>query len=196
VAWEAPDLEAEIAAHLPLVRSMVRRVVRRLPGNVLPEDLLAAGVIGLYDSLLRNGGAEGEAFRGYLRVRVRGAIFDELRAQDWLPRRERDRVASIALETGAAAGSFVSLDEQLLEEANLAGPGSDPHEALEADCLRRALARAIERLPERERRVVGRHYFDDALLKDIGAELGLSGPRISQLHAQALVRLRLLLDRR
>lgn len=188
---DADALAAAIVTHLPLVRSMVRKLARRLPGNVRQEDLIAAGVIGLFDSLRRNGGDGGEAFRGYARTRIRGAIFDELRAQDWLPRRERDRATSLEAETGTPAGSFVSLDDQP-EEAALAGPG-DPHEALEAGRLRSALAHAIERLPERERCVVGRYYFEGARLKDIGAELGLSEPRICQLRAQALGRLRFLL---
>jgi RNA polymerase sigma factor for flagellar operon FliA len=70
----------------------------------------------------------------------------------------------------------------------------DPVEQIEARSQHRALVRAIELLPDRERRIVGLHYFKGLRFKDIGAELGVSEPRISQLHARAIGRLRGLLD--
>src|SRR6185295_4970526 len=79
----------EVSRHMPLVRQVVARFLRRLPANVLRDDLIAAGVFGLVDSLRKNGGDQGAAFESYARIRIRGAILDELRAQDWLPRRAR-----------------------------------------------------------------------------------------------------------
>src|SRR6185503_3671143 len=65
-------------------------LMRRLPPNVRREDLFSAGMLGLYDSMRKNGGDEdGPKFEWYARIRIRGAILDELRAQDWLPRRAR-----------------------------------------------------------------------------------------------------------
>src|SRR5262249_29295379 len=78
-----------IAAHLPLVRRVVTQLARRLPANVHRDDLFSAGVFGLVDSLRRNGGDHGATFEWYARMRIRGAVFDELRAQDWLSRRTR-----------------------------------------------------------------------------------------------------------
>ena len=66
----------------------------------------------------------------------------------------------------------------------------DPAEAFDSCVLLRALALAVAQLPERERRVVGRHYYEGARLKDIGAELGVSEPRISQILSRAIARLR------
>jgi RNA polymerase sigma factor for flagellar operon FliA len=167
---------------------MVRRVARRLPGNVQRDDLLSAGLFGLVDSLRRNGGDGGATFTGYARVRIRGAIFDELRAQDWLPRRARER-----LDASEEATSFVHIDDvSLREEAEMA-IAEDPGTLAEASAERRALARALEALPERERLIVARYYFDGARMKDISAELGVSEPRISQILARALERLRALM---
>lgn len=183
---EHPVSQRDIDAYLPLVKRVVQAVARRLPANVQRDDLLAAGVFGLVDSLRRNGGDGGDAFAWYARVRIRGAIFDELRAQDWLPRRQRDRLM------GDGAACFVSFDDVLAGEAEIAG-GDDPAALLEACSERHALASALAQLPERDRLVVGRYYFDGARLKEIGAELGVSEPRISQILARAVGRLRELL---
>ncbi len=178
-------LQRGVDAYLPLVRRVVRQLARRLPSNVQRDDLLAAGVFGLVDSLRRNGGDGGAAFEWYARTRIRGAIFDELRAQDWLSRRAR-----------AAAGvpaCFVSFEDVANDdEAGLAA-SDDPSEAFEWRSLCRALGRALTQLPERERNVVARYYFEGAKLKDIGAELGVSEPRISQLLSRAVERLRAIL---
>lgn len=188
--WISADPEQTVARgdiepYLPLVHRVVRGVARRLPPNVPRDDLLAAGLCGLVDSLRRNGGDGGSTFTWYARVRIRGAIFDELRAQDWLPRRARDR-----LDAGEEAASFVRLDDIALhEEAELA-IADDPGTLAEASAERRALARALEALPERERLIVGRYYFDGVRMKDISVELGVSEPRISQILTRALSRLR------
>ncbi len=194
-----PPLDAEGAAgarcpealrgFLPMVYKLVLQHSRRLPANVERDDLLAAGICGLIDSIRRNGGADGEAFPGYAHTRIRGAIVDELRAQDWLSRRARD--AWVAQGGDRWSNAFVSLSDvtQDEESLHLAG-GEDPIEALAARSARRALSEAIQQLPERERRVVGMYYFEGAKLKEIGAELGVSEPRVSQLHARALGRLR------
>jgi len=175
-----------LKGYLPLVYKLVRQLSRGLPANVERDDLLAAGLFGLIDSIRRNGGSEGEAFAGYARMRIRGAIVDELRAQDWLSRRARESVSA----TGDSA-SFVSMDDMTpAEESSHLAYGMDPAEALIACSERRALASAIARLPERERLVVGKYYFEGAKLKEIGAELGVSEPRVSQLHARALGLLR------
>ena len=52
------------------------------------------------------------------------------------------------------------------------------------------LRAAVEQLPERERMIVAKHYFEGMRLKDLGKLLGVSEPRISQLHSRAIGRLR------
>jgi RNA polymerase sigma factor for flagellar operon FliA len=175
-------LERGVNAYLPLVRRVVKQLARRLPSNVQRDDLLAAGAFGLVDSLRRNGGDEGAAFEWYARTRIRGAIFDELRSQDWLSRRAR--------AAGGVTACVVSIEDVAGDdESGLAGT-SDPSEVFESRSLCRALARALLQLSERERIVVARHYLEGSRLKDIGAELGVSEPRISQILARALARLR------
>src|SRR5579862_3772358 len=81
----------ELTLYMPLVHQVVARVLRKLPPNVLRDDLVAAGTFGLVDAL-RKSTERGPAFDWYARIRIRGAVVDELRAQDWLTRRARTRV--------------------------------------------------------------------------------------------------------
>ncbi|WP_170229471.1 sigma-70 family RNA polymerase sigma factor [Polyangium fumosum] len=195
----APVCPQTLKSYLPLVNQIVAQIARRLPANVLRDDLLAAGVFGLLDSLRRNGGNGGDTFEWYARMRIRGAVVDELRAQDWLSRRRRAAVtAAREGESGAARPTcLVSLHDltPVEEQVHLVAEDEDPAAALEARESYRALFRAMEQLPERERQIVGMHYFDGVKLKDIGAHLGVSEPRVSQLHARALGRLKILIQR-
>src|SRR5262249_27803395 len=103
-----------LSDHLHLVHGVVARLARRLPANLQRDGLLAAGLFGLVVALRRNGGAGGATFEWYARIRIRGAIVDELRAQDWLSRRARDRATS-QKEAGGGGAAFVSLEEASIE---------------------------------------------------------------------------------
>ncbi|WP_437671362.1 sigma-70 family RNA polymerase sigma factor [Sorangium sp. So ce131] len=191
----APLRPEVLKGYLPLVRKLVRQVARHLPPNVQRDDLLGAGLLGLVDSIRKNGGSDGETFAGYAKLRIRGAIVDELRAQDWLSRRAREAVEAGAAGKVGAGTVFVSLSEVTPTEESVHMSGEDdPIEAMAARATQRALAGAIAQLPERERRVIGMYYFEGAKLKDIGAELGVGEPRVSQLHTRALGMLRGLLS--
>jgi RNA polymerase sigma factor for flagellar operon FliA len=194
-AAEAAVVSREaIEAHLPLVHQVVRRFLRKLPSNVCRDDLVSAGVFGLMDALRKNGGGDGPAFEWYARVRIRGAIVDALRQQDWLSRRARWAAASGGGERGGvAATGVVSFDDLGAGEqaAAMADEGAaSPSERAEASETRSRLEQAVAQLPDRERLIVSMHYFEGVLFKDIGALLGVSEPRVSQLHARAMGKLR------
>ncbi|MBI2895209.1 MAG: sigma-70 family RNA polymerase sigma factor [Deltaproteobacteria bacterium] len=189
----------DIARYLPVVHQVVRRLLRRLPSNVRREDLVAAGLYGLYDSMRKNGGDTGPKFEWYARIRIRGAILDELRSQDWLPRRARWVASGKMAGSRAASGSgpapsaVVGFDDLSSSElaTHLADPDAGDSELqMEKMSECRALVQAVDRLPERERTIVRLHYFEGVRFKDIGQLLGVSEPRISQLHSRALGRLR------
>lgn len=84
----------EIREYMPMVHHMVSRLLGKIPVNVLREDLLAAGAFGLVTSMLRDGPERSPTFEWYARIRIRGAIMDELRNQDWLTRRARMRTST------------------------------------------------------------------------------------------------------
>lgn len=187
---------ADVEKHLGLVTQVVARFMRKLPANVDRGDLMAAGMYGLVMSLEKNGGDEGASFEGYAKMRIRGAILDELRAQDWLSRRARWAVNEHC-ESYSGPRTLVGIDdvgenERLASMIDADAP--DALAALEAEGTRKEIEAAVERLPERERLVVSMHYFEGARFKDIGRLLGVSEPRVSQLHARAMMRLREILS--
>jgi RNA polymerase sigma factor for flagellar operon FliA len=80
----------------PLVRAIVQRTAERLPAHVEPADLLQSGVFGLLEAIERYDPARCPRFESYAASRIRGAVLDELRAQDWVPRTVRLRARQAA----------------------------------------------------------------------------------------------------
>jgi RNA polymerase sigma factor FliA len=188
-----------LTQYTPLVRSIALRFHKRVPCNVLRDDLVAAGMSGLWSAIRRQGTEQGDAFEWYLRVRVRGAIVDELRAQDWLPRRERARANRERDMAGAPASTrgVVRIDDIGASERErtlaMNDPATDAEEVLLQRMDRARLRHVVALLPERERDIVLMHYFSGMRFKELGQRLGVSEPRISQLHSRAVGRLRALL---
>jgi RNA polymerase sigma factor for flagellar operon FliA len=184
---------SEVADFMPLVHQLVGTMLPRLPPNVLRDDLVAAGTFGLLDALRRQAPSErGVEFGWYVRVRVRGAIFDELRTQDWLSRRARRHFTAEDRGNGAAVVGIDDLPEE--RRVVVDDGGYTPESLVAAASESAALAKAVERLPQRERNIITAHYFDGVQLRAIARDLGVSEPRVSQLHARAVARLREYLD--
>lgn len=85
------DREQLILEHYPLVRTIASRMIRRFPSSVELEELVNVGTLGLIDAVDRFEENRSISFRAYARIRVQGAILDELRKEDWVPRSVRDR---------------------------------------------------------------------------------------------------------
>jgi RNA polymerase sigma factor for flagellar operon FliA len=85
----APGSEAEdelIKQHLPLVKTVVGRLAMTLPAHVDVEALNSAGLVGLLKAVRQYNPRWGASFETYARFRIRGAVLDELRRLDWVPR--------------------------------------------------------------------------------------------------------------
>jgi RNA polymerase sigma factor FliA len=177
----------ELTSFMPLVYQVVARVLRRLPPNVLRDDLVAAGSYGLVDAL-RKSPDRGPAFEWYARVRIRGAVVDELRSQDWLTRRARTRTTQAHAEGTGGGTSVVGFDDlpDSQAQAFVDESAATPHEQVELRMERIALEKAVALLPAREANIVAWHYFEDVPFKIIAVRLGVSEPRISQLHTRAM----------
>ncbi|MEO8905527.1 MAG: sigma-70 family RNA polymerase sigma factor [Polyangiaceae bacterium] len=191
-----PQMSAELLLRYePLVRKIAGGFQRKLPRNVLREDLIAAGMSGLWDAIRRHPDGPSESFEWYVRVRIRGAILDELRAQDWLPRRARAAAeAASGTDAYVPPPAVVRFDDVSEWEQNRClADASSSEAAVAAKFAQETLAKAVEQLPERERHIVSQHYFRGVKFKDLGAELGVSEPRISQLHSRAIQRLKLII---
>ena len=80
-------LEGEIVEkYVPLVRNVVGRLAMSLPPHVDGEELYSAGLTGLLKAVRNYNPSAGTSFETYARLRIRGAILDELRRMDWVPR--------------------------------------------------------------------------------------------------------------
>jgi RNA polymerase sigma factor for flagellar operon FliA len=77
--------------YLPIVRYVAEKMIERLPHNVQVEDLVSAGVFGLFEAVDRFDLTRGVKFETYCVGRIRGAMLDELRHMDWVPRLTRAR---------------------------------------------------------------------------------------------------------
>jgi RNA polymerase sigma factor for flagellar operon FliA len=81
-----PDKEQLVSQYAPLVKRIAHHLMARLPPNVQVEDLIQNGMIGLLDAIARYEDGLGAQFETYAVQRVRGAMLDGLRENDWLPR--------------------------------------------------------------------------------------------------------------
>lgn len=86
---------ALIEKYAPLVRRQALLLVSRLPSSVELDDLIQAGMIGLLDAVRRYQVMVEAQFETYAVTRIRGAMVDELRSQDWLPRSVRTKARQI-----------------------------------------------------------------------------------------------------
>jgi RNA polymerase sigma factor for flagellar operon FliA len=214
-----------IEEHAPLVKKIALHLLARLPASVQLEDLMQAGMIGLLEAAQRYSATRGATFETYAGIRIRGAMVDEIRKGDWVPRsihRNARRISGaikviedregreaqdheVALEldmslseyhsslSDANSGRLFSLDE-LNESGELPieelETSDNPLDGLASDAFRRHLAEAIDDLPEREKLVLSLYYQEELNLKEIGAVIGVSESRVSQIHSQAALRLR------
>jgi RNA polymerase sigma factor FliA len=95
-AERARALRDRLVVHyLPLLRAVAHRLGSSLPSYVDVSDLVQCGVFGLIDAVERYDPARCSRFESYAAPRIRGAILDELRAQDWVPRTVRVRVREL-----------------------------------------------------------------------------------------------------
>ncbi|MDU2066540.1 MAG: FliA/WhiG family RNA polymerase sigma factor [Sporomusaceae bacterium] len=230
--WEAYSQEKSIILrdkiieqYLPLVKIVAGRIAIGLPHYVDKDDLLSNGFFGLLDAIERYDQKRGVKFETYAVARIRGAILDSLRAQDWIPTTLRQKAkqyeqALVRLENrlGRSATDQEIADEltipleqyyQLLSQLNATTliPLEDyaksesssglvnPSQAIEDEEVKITLAQTIDNLQEKEKIVLSLYYYEGLTLKEISLIMKLSEARISQLHTKAIFRMRAALSR-
>jgi RNA polymerase sigma factor for flagellar operon FliA len=223
------DKNSLLTAHMPLVKRLAHQMKAKLPPSVEVDDLVQAGMIGLLDAINRYEDNHGAQFETYAVLRIRGAMLDELRSNDWMPRSTRQNMRKVESamheltqqlgrppsESEVAKALKLSLADyqemlgdsgghQLLyfedfhdnEEGSdsfldrYAVDDEDPLKALLETDFRQAVIDAIDALPPREKMLMGLYYEEELNLKEIGAVMGVSESRVSQLHTQAVARMR------
>ncbi|RME36404.1 MAG: FliA/WhiG family RNA polymerase sigma factor [Planctomycetota bacterium] len=108
-------------AYLPLVKYNAERIRAKLPDEIDQDDLISAGVFGLMDAIEAYDLDRGVKFETYCAPRIRGAILDELRSMDWVPRLVRARahkLARVAQELESTLGR-APYDDEIAERMNL-----------------------------------------------------------------------------
>ncbi|GLP94957.1 RNA polymerase sigma factor FliA [Paraferrimonas sedimenticola] len=98
-----------VEQHAPLVKRIALHLMARLPASVQLDDLLQSGMIGLLEAASKFDGSKGAKFETFAGIRIRGAMLDEMRRGDWVPRsvHRNSRLVGEALE---------SLEQQLGRE--------------------------------------------------------------------------------
>lgn len=107
--------------HLPVVRSIARRIHERLPQHVELDDLVSSGVIGLIDAAAKFDGSKNIQFTTYAQFRIRGAILDSLRKVDWGSRelRRRGRQITEAIQALSRRLERHPTEEEIASELDL-----------------------------------------------------------------------------
>ncbi|VXC44785.1 RNA polymerase sigma factor for flagellar operon [Pseudomonas sp. 8Z] len=214
----APGAEQKwLLQYLPLVKRIVSQLSLQANQVLDREDMEQIGLMGLLDSLRRYGTPD-EQFGRFAALRVRGAILDELRRQDWRPRqvrqqthKMRDAIRQLTRQLGripqdeeilAATGisakdyqDFLQADAceaiESLDELLQSGHEAfiEGGSAVEERVLKeRLLAQALSQLSEREQLVLTLYYQHELSLKEIALVLELSDARVCQLSKQAIAK--------
>jgi RNA polymerase sigma factor FliA len=227
--------EQMVMQYAPLIRYIASRLALRLPAHISLDDLISSGIIGLIDAIHKFDPGKNISFKTYAEFRIKGAILDELRSLDWIPRSVRKKshvlektYAELEKNLGRPAepeeicdALGLELEEfyQLLDETKSVslvelegvwkvmrtGPElsenhlpeillddnvRDPFLALHFSELQDIMVKAIDALPDKEKLLISLYYYEELTMKEIGQIMGYTESRISQIHTQAMIRLR------
>jgi RNA polymerase sigma factor for flagellar operon FliA len=228
--------EKLILRYAPLVKYVAGRMAVGMPSHVERADLTSYGMFGLMDAIEKFDVDTGYRFQTYAVQRIRGAIVDELRSMDWVPRSVRRK----AREMEKAIARFQNQhgrppeDPELAEELGIsmekladnlaqvsmtsvgaldaALTGSDGHrlrvmdtvadqdavlpdEHIDEIAMRELLRHALDKLTDREQKVLALYYFEGLTLAQIGDIIGVTESRVSQIHSKAILTLRSRIER-
>lgn len=220
-----------VVQYAPLIKFIAYKIAMRFPANIELDDLISSGSIGLMDAIDKYDATRDNKFKTYAEFRIRGAILDELRAQDWVPRSIRDKtktlnrvitkmksrlgytpkpeeiaeelkismkdfhslvnqVRPVSVLNVDESAAFSNVDKKSLLELIKGCKHNNPLMELSTKSVKDVITSAIEELPERQRLVLSLYYYEELNLKEIGHILRVTDSRVSQLHAQAIARLK------
>lgn len=203
-----------------LIDRVARRIAGRTANTVQPGDLWSVGALGLIDAYRRFDPQRAVKFESFAEHRIRGAMIDELREMDHLPRRMRadaDRVRKARMSLGNTLGREPTSDElaanlgitvedvetlealaqpaaPLLPEIQVPSLDSLQDEQLDHTHRVKRMTRAIESLTVRLQTVLSLHYVEGFTYKEIAGALQVSEARVCQLHGEAVKKLKALLE--
>lgn len=223
------NLENKIATlYFPIVKYQARQQANKVGENADLETYISDGSMGLLKAMHDFDPAQGIKFETYASIKIRGAILDGIRKNDWVPRtiRQNQKKVFQAKETlrnelkrqptekeiatflemditeyrnmiSDASVSMVSSLEEHMEQngdmlydvSTIAKPES-PEENVEKEELAKKLTEAMKLLTEKEKLVIQLYYYEDLNFVEIASILEVSGSRVSQLHSNAIYKMR------
>jgi RNA polymerase sigma factor for flagellar operon FliA len=215
--------------HAALVKKIAYQLMAKLPPNIEMDDLIQSGMMGLIEALDRYEEVQGAEFETYASTRIRGAMLDELRSIDWVPRGVRKNMRNVETAIRQLEQELTKppSDGQVAKKLNMSieqyydilrdcsghqlvyyedfhdedssdhfldhfinDSANNPMALILSDEFHVALVESIDALPEREKILMGLYYEQELNLKEIGAVMTVSESRVSQLHTQAISRIR------
>ena len=208
------ERDALILEHLPKVQAIVNRIAVRLPSHIDVEDLVNTGVLGLMDAIGKYDPEQGVTLTTYAEYRITGAILDQLRSSDWVPRSVRQkgrRLDNASRQITNREGRPATPDEMAeflkvgidefhrlvketvgIEQVNLDLADrwvKTPKNEAELAEKQQFCEKAIEKLNPQERLVIRFYFYQDKTLREIGQILRLTEGRICQIHCRAIAKL-------
>ena len=208
----------------PYVRSLASTVRKQFSSQLELDELIAYGQIGLLEAADRFDPKVGANFLTFAHYRIKGAIYDGLRKMgvlkgadarsSYMGERATAYMGNLSDREQGSGNRGGSIDDDVMEISNaVAGlamvfatslEGSESlgfsddslpaDQRLELEQQRVRVRGAIEKLPEKERRLLQGYYFQGKTLEEAGAEIGQSKSWASRLHARAIERLKELLN--
>ncbi|MEH6437886.1 FliA/WhiG family RNA polymerase sigma factor [Massilia sp. DD77] len=217
------DEQRHLVAYAPLVKRIARQLNSQASSVMSREDMEQIGLMGLLEALRRYGTPD-TGFGSYASLRVRGAILDELRRQDWRPRtvrqdshKLRDGLRALTRRLGREPSEKEAMEalgidatdyyQHMLDESAeemlsfdevLQETTDQAHSAPspeESYLVRRSLEQVLGSLNEKEQRVIQMIYEFELSYKEIAAVLDLSDARVCQLNKSALAKMKAALQR-
>ena len=223
------DLENKIATlYFPIVRYQAKQQALKVGENADLETYISDGSMGLLKAMHEFDPAQGVKFETYASIKIRGAILDGIRKNDWVPRTVRQNQKKITnakdilrnelkrQPTEKEIAVFLEMDindyRNMLSESSVNMVDSlekhmdengdalydvsttakleSPEEKVEKEELAQKLTEAMKLLTEKEKLVIQLYYYEDLSFVEIANILEVSGSRISQLHSNAIYKMR------
>lgn len=208
-----------IVDHSEMARRIALKMARRCPTWICHDDLVAAGLLGLTEAARRYDDTRAEPFLPFAEQRIRGAVLDELRRGDLLPRRVRQTARKIAATIrGLENAGQTPTDERVAKALDvtvesyrqhlahlihvdvesidgeratiLVDAQQGPEELASRSETLEHVRIALDKLEKRDVTILGLHYIEELTFQEIATTIGITASRACQLLWRAVERLR------
>ncbi|HEX4452436.1 MAG TPA: RNA polymerase sigma factor FliA [Kofleriaceae bacterium] len=216
----ARERDRLIAEHVEIARRISLRIARSCPDWISRDDIVAAGMLGLAEAAERYDETRAEPFLSFAEKRIRGAVIDELRRGDLMPRRMRRKARqigdviqkleqqhgeatdeAIAEKLGVSVEEYRTNLEQIVHVTVGAlemdddtilptGDESSPELSLSHRRATQRIRDALAKLDQRDLLLLNLYYTEELTYTEIGEVLDVTRSRVCQLHGRAIARLR------